>query len=80
METVGRLTRYRRGEWLRPEMVDAAPFFDRKVAAILDYRSQAHLFFENEETLRRSLRQYSRDIGGSAGQYLECCWKEIGRD
>ena len=80
METVGRLTRYRRGEWLRPEVVDVDPFFEKKVAAIMDYRSQAHLFFENEETLRRSLRQYSLDIGGSAGQYLERCWKEIGRD
>jgi LmbE family N-acetylglucosaminyl deacetylase len=80
METVGRLTRYRRWERLRPEIVDVAPFFEKKMAAILDYRSQMHLFFESEGTLRRSLRQYSLDIGGSAGQYLERCWKNTGGD
>lgn len=80
MEAVGKLARYQSGEWLRPEMVDAAPFFEKKVAAILDYRSQARLFFESEAALRRSLTQYSLDIGGSAGQYLERCWRNIGRD
>jgi hypothetical protein len=65
---------------LRPEIVDVAPFFEKKMAAILDYRSQMHLFFESEETLRRSLRRYSLDIGGSAGQYLERCWKNTGGD
>jgi len=54
--------------------VDVSDFFENKVAAILDYRPQARLFFRNEETLRRSLTQYSQKIGGSAGQYLECTW------
>ncbi len=80
MEAVGRLTRYQRGAWLQPELFDAAPFFEKKVAAILDYRSQICLFFESEEALRGSLMQYSLDIGGSAGQYLERCWRRIGRD
>jgi LmbE family N-acetylglucosaminyl deacetylase len=80
IETVARSIRHRGGEGLRPEVVDAAPFFEKKVAAILDYRSQTPLFFKSEEALRRSLRQYSLDIGGSAEQYLERYWKNTGRD
>ncbi len=80
MEAVGRWTRYHGNERLQPEVVDAAPFFEVKVAAIRDYRSQAQLFFESEGALRGSLMQYSLDIGGAAGQYLERCWKKIGRD
>ena len=80
METAGKLNRYKSSNRLQPEVIDAASFFEKKTAAIRDYQSQINIFFENEAALRRSLKEYSRNIGGSAEQYLERCWKKVGRD
>jgi LmbE family N-acetylglucosaminyl deacetylase len=80
LEVLGRLNRNRGRMDLRPDTVDAFSGLEKKIAAILDYRSQAHLFFSGEESLRRSLMRYSLDIGGRAEQYLERCWKIIGRN
>ena len=74
METACKRIRDRTEVRLQPRRVDVSDFFENKVAAILDYRPQARLFFRNEETLRRSLAQYSQNIGGAAGQYLERTW------
>lgn len=80
MEAVLRLKRYHQDKCLQPDVVDAACFFETKVEAICDYRSQVKIFFENKASLRASLEQYSQNIGGAAGQYLERCWKNAGRN
>jgi LmbE family N-acetylglucosaminyl deacetylase len=63
---------------LIPEIVDVTSFFEKKLAAIQDYRSQAPLFFVSRDAFRRSLGQYSLDMGGAAGHYLERYWRATG--
>ena len=80
MEAILRLKHYHQDQCLQPDVVDAASFFETKVEAICDYRSQVKILFENKASLRRSLEQYSQNIGGAAGQYRERCWKNAGRN
>lgn len=74
LETAGRISRRAAVPCLLPEKVDFTPHFERKLAAIMDYRSQAQLFFGSAASLKRSLSRYSLDMGGAEGHYLERYW------